>query len=153
MFVEGSHVQFLMIKRSEILDNILVQIGECFKSTENFVFFSRLDCDLFEKHRNKFPDSDVISLGKTYGSFFDIVRLKTELSIMYSSEFRGKSVRDLMQFLHTNKVYMGMPEVYKLIQLVVTIPATTSSAERSFSAVRRINIYCRSTQGQERLSS
>lgn len=139
---------------NEILDNILVQIGERFKSIENFVFFSLLDCDLFENHRNKFPDSDVISLEKTYGSFFDIVRLKTELSVMYSSsEFREKSVTDIMQFMHTNKVYMGMPEVYKLIQLVVTIPATTSSAERSFSALRRINTYCRSTQGQERLSS
>ena len=73
---------------------------------------------------------------------------------MYASpEFKDRSISDLMNFMHTNKVYLGMPKVFKLIKLVVSIPATTSSAERSFSALRHINTNCRSTQGQERLSS
>jgi hypothetical protein len=45
-----------------------------------------------------------------------------------------------------------MPEVYKLAVLILTIPSTTASVERSFSALKRIKSYCRSTQSQERLS-
>ena len=36
--------------------------------------------------------------------------------------------------------------------IVVTIPATSSSAERAFSSLKRIHTYLRNTQGQERLS-
>lgn len=146
----------LSIKRlfDEILDNVLVQIKERFKSIDKFHFFSLLNCNMFEHHSKTFPDNEVKSLQKHYGSYFDIVRLKTELTVMYSSsEFREKSISELLEFMHINQIYMGMPEVYKLIKLTATIPATTSSAERSFSALKRINTYCRSTQGQERLSS
>lgn len=46
-----------------------------------------------------------------------------------------------------NDLSSGFSEVYKL-----AIPCTISSVERSFSALRRINTYLRSTQTQERLS-
>jgi hypothetical protein len=45
-----------------------------------------------------------------------------------------------------------MPGVYKLAVLILTIPSTTASVERSFSALKRIKSYCRLTQSQERLS-
>ena len=50
---------------NEILDNILLQIRERFKSIANFQFFSLLNCDFCENYRNKFPDSDVSYLQKT----------------------------------------------------------------------------------------
>ncbi|KAF0710852.1 52 kDa repressor of the inhibitor of the protein kinase-like [Aphis craccivora] len=40
-----------------------------------------------------------------------------------------------------------------LLQLFATIPVTTASAERSFSSLRRLKNYLRSTMGQERLNS
>jgi hypothetical protein len=140
--------------RNEIIDNIKAQICDRFKSINSFQFFSLLDCDKFKDHKKNFPDEKFKSLNENYGAHFDIVRLKTELTVLYSSsEFEQKSVTDILHFMHSNKLYMGMPEIFKLISLVSTIPATTSSAERSFSALRRIQNYLRSTQGQERLSS
>jgi hypothetical protein len=44
------------------------------------------------------------------------------------------------------------PETY-LSKLILTIPATGSSTERSFSALKRVKNYLRNTQGQERMSS
>ena len=47
----------------------------------------------------------------------------------------------------------GFSEVYKLAQLISTIPTTTASVERSFSSLKRIHTYCRSTQTQERMNN
>jgi hypothetical protein len=38
-------------------------------------------------------------------------------------------------------------------RLVLTIPATSAADERSFSALKRIEIYLRNSQNQDRLSS
>ena len=46
-----------------------------------------------------------------------------------------------------------MPQLTKLCKLILTLPATSASVERSFSYLRRIHNYTRNAQGQERLSS
>ncbi|KYQ52445.1 Zinc finger MYM-type protein 1 [Trachymyrmex zeteki] len=44
-------------------------------------------------------------------------------------------------------------EYSKLIRILLTIPATSCTAERSFSTIRRMKTYLRSTMGQSRLNS
>jgi len=44
-------------------------------------------------------------------------------------------------------------EVLKLVKIFYTIPVTTSTAERSFSALRRLKTYLRSTMSQPRLNN
>ena len=46
-----------------------------------------------------------------------------------------------------------IPELSKALQILSVIPATSCSAERSFSSLRRLKTYLRSTMGQERLSN
>ena len=41
----------------------------------------------------------------------------------------------------------------ELIELIVTIPVTRASVERSFSTMKRIKTFSRSTQTEERLSA
>ena len=43
-------------------------------------------------------------------------------------------------------------EIPKLVQLILGMPATNATSERSFSALRRIKSYLRSTMKQERLN-
>ena len=43
-------------------------------------------------------------------------------------------------------------ELSKLVKLLLVIPATSATAERSFSAVRRLKTYLRATMGQQRLN-
>ena len=43
-------------------------------------------------------------------------------------------------------------EVKRVIQLVLVMPATNATSERSFSTLRRVKNYLRSTMKQERLN-
>jgi len=46
-----------------------------------------------------------------------------------------------------------MPNVYKLLQVAVGLPVSSSGCERSFSVLRRIKSWVRSTTGQSRFSN
>jgi len=46
-----------------------------------------------------------------------------------------------------------MGEVVKLVRLLLVMPATNAISERSFSAMRRIKTYLRSTMSQGRLNA
>lgn len=48
---------------------------------------------------------------------------------------------------------VSFPEIFKLIKIFAAIPVTSATAERSFSALRLLTTYLRSTMGQERLTS
>jgi hypothetical protein len=46
----------------------------------------------------------------------------------------------------------SFPNVYKLVQLVMTIPISSSTCERSFSAMRRLKNWFHTSMGQERFT-
>jgi len=46
--------------------------------------------------------------------------------------------------MHENDLYGGFKEVHKL---VITIPYSSASVERSFSALKRVKTDLRNTQG------
>ena len=46
-----------------------------------------------------------------------------------------------------------LSEVYKVVKLVLVMPATNATSERSFSALRRVKNYLRRTMTQQRLDS
>ena len=46
-----------------------------------------------------------------------------------------------------------LSEVVRLIKLFYIIPVTTSTAERTFSALRRLKTYLRTTMSQARLNN
>jgi hypothetical protein len=47
---------------------------------------------------------------------------------------------------------VSFPELGKLISLIMILPATSAECERSFSNLRRLKTYLRSTMGKERLN-
>ena len=55
--------------------------------------------------------------------------------------------------LYEDGLHTVLPVFYKASSILATIPAMSCSAERSFSGLRRVKTYLRSTMGQERLSS
>ena len=46
-----------------------------------------------------------------------------------------------------------LSEVCKVVKLVLVMPATNATSERSFSALRRVKNYLRSTMTQQRLNN
>jgi hypothetical protein len=45
------------------------------------------------------------------------------------------------------------PDIYTIISILLTMPVSSATGERSFRAIRRVNSYLRSTIGDERLSN
>ena len=61
-----------------------------------------------------------------------------------------RKIRDIMNEINISKEMLS--KVLKLLKIFYTIPVTTSSAERTFSALTRLKTYLRSTMSQPRLN-
>ena len=62
-------------------------------------------------------------------------------------------ISDVVQLLIDNEVWSQMlPEAVKLLRLYLTLPVTSCTAERSFSCLRRLKTFLRSTVSQKRLN-
>jgi Domain of unknown function (DUF4371)/hAT family C-terminal dimerisation region len=86
----------------------------------------------------------------------DYERLLRQLDVLRDT-IRGKhinTVRDVCSCLAaSSSLHDVFDEVSKLLRLFLVIPATSATAERSFSAMRRLKTYLRSTMTAERLNS
>ena len=76
----------------------------------------------------------------------------------FRREFRQEiekceSVRDILTLLLSSDVLSSMPELGTACILFCTLPVTVSSAERSFSKLKLIKSYLRSSIAQDRLDS
>ena len=47
----------------------------------------------------------------------------------------------------------NVPNFFKVLQLVITLPVRSATCERSFSAMRRVRNYLRSTMSEDRFTS
>ncbi|KAJ8880543.1 hypothetical protein PR048_017013, partial [Dryococelus australis] len=57
------------------------------------------------------------------------IRLKFELSATFTYQhFPAKTVQEMQCFLYQNEIQSGLPEVYKLCELVFAIPATSTQS-------------------------
>lgn len=66
---------------------------------------------------------------------------------------RPASVHDILIYLKTRKLDENLPQATKSISLILTIPATSASKERSFSAFKRIKNSSRNSHEQDRVIS
>ncbi|XP_061775076.1 zinc finger MYM-type protein 1-like isoform X1 [Nerophis ophidion] len=138
-----------------ILDDISYQLKARFDHFGELAFFGLVDCSKFRKMSKHFDDTKLQSLSK-YARFFDFVQLKADLVALYSSQTvrdECKSPGQLLSFLAQKDLIQIVPQATKLLQLVLTVPATTASVERPFSALKRIKTYSRNRTDQGRLSS
>ncbi|KAJ4440604.1 hypothetical protein ANN_08750 [Periplaneta americana] len=107
----------------------------------------------FNKREN-FPNDLLNRVQNIYGSVFNVSKLQNELHVWYASnEGTDKMPIQIVNYLLDMNLMSGFTEIYKLALLVSTIPCTTSSVERSFSSLKRIHTYCRSTQTHNRMTN
>ncbi|XP_053556836.1 zinc finger MYM-type protein 1-like [Bombina bombina] len=133
-----------------ILDNVIVQMKARFDHYEELSFLSLVDCTKLKEIAENFDDTKLQSLGK-YRKHFDLLRLKCDLVGLYSAErvrTECKSPLQLLNFVIENDLMNGLPEAVKLFKLVLTMPATTASVERSFSTLKRIKTHSRNRTEQ-----
>ncbi|CAH1110586.1 unnamed protein product [Psylliodes chrysocephalus] len=138
----------------EIFDTMIIQLKNRFSDLKHLECLALYDFDNFKNYAKKFPDSAFHQLLKLYGQKFDTVKLKTELTVLYNDpDYVQKNLQAFYQYLKSSELDSAFPEAFKLANLFLTIPATSASVERSFSAMKRIKTCQRNTQLQDRMSS
>lgn len=92
--------------------------------------------------------------------FEDYQRLLLHRNIaLDAAKSEKKEIKDFQDFLDFLKMdhHMGIrslaSEVVKLVKIVLTMAVTTCTAERSYSGLRRLKSYLRSTMTQKRLNA
>ncbi|CAH1971560.1 unnamed protein product [Acanthoscelides obtectus] len=88
-------------------------------------------------------------------SYDDKNRLKTELQVLYQREELSTTsgAVPLSILLNEEGLNCTFQETLKLLSILITIPMSTSEAERSFSMLKRIKTFLRNTMKEERLSA
>nr|CAH7764012.1 unnamed protein product [Callosobruchus chinensis] len=134
---------------AQIFDTIIVQLETRFADLSVLQFFDLVNFDNISTFSKEFPNSLPDILIEQYH-----ISLKNELSVLYSDKDllgEAKCAKDMLLFIFNNNLKSCMPELYKLLSLVLSIPVTSASVEKSFSALKRIKTYNRSKMTQGRL--
>ena len=64
------------------------------------------------------------------------------------------NLRTVADAMKTSVIFQGMlTEVDKLLRIYFSVPVTSATAERSFSCLKRIKTYLRSTMTDNRLNN
>ena len=69
------------------------------------------------------------------------------------TDIHAETASDLVNILFKHKLFTFLRQLSQIAKIFASIPATSSTAERSFSTLRRFKSFLGSTMGQARLSS
>jgi hypothetical protein len=85
----------------------------------------------------------------------DLLEVEKEMyqNSIQASKSQAKTAADVVCKMFEDGLSDLLPILYDVATILASIPATSSSAERSFSSLRRVKTYLRSTMGQQRLNS
>lgn len=139
----------------ESIDLIVNCIEQRFNQP-GFKTYSQLQNLLFCAIRGEDYKENLQTIMEVYGSDFDGERLDTQL-ITLSTNFPSTDnlgLRDIVDYIKELSPAQQLlyNEVIKLLKIILVMPATNALSERSFSQLRRIKNYLRSTMTQQRLN-
>lgn len=139
----------------EITDIIVSEINvRC--GSINRTVLELLDYASFSQFGEKFPSQLFLKLKSLFPLFFDFNRLKNELVCVYSSsQFVEKKPLDILDFCVENKLNYAFPQLIQLASLLGTVPSRSASGKDglgSFTTLKRIHEYLRSTHSQKSVS-
>lgn len=126
---------------------------------KGFKIFSNVEQLLLKACSGKSVDEDLKAVCDFFHDDFNKEELASELmtlrtlhtSVVEKEEPSIDSVKQsLLSLSSTQRTLLGM--VSRLFQLLLILPATNATSERSFSALRRIKSYLRTTMSQSRLN-
>ena len=83
---------------------------------------------------------------QTYNVTYPETKILRETKILKVTLVR--TICDVM-----NAIPTMLSEIAKLLYILLTIPVSSATAKRSFSTLRRLKTYLRSTMGQQRLNN
>ncbi|XP_050529651.1 uncharacterized protein LOC126899133 isoform X2 [Daktulosphaira vitifoliae] len=158
--IENGEEKFRVDFFNSMIDGILHDIKWRFKSlNEYFEYFGFIyDMNILRSISKEDLYKHCCDLGTVLqeGEKSDIqsFELYAELQLIISSlpDFI-KDAKQLIKYIIENNLQEIYPNVYITVRIMLTIPVSTASAERSFSKLKIIKNYLRNTMTQERLSA
>ncbi len=139
-----------------VLDTLVTQVDERFNDFRNSVtYFYCLDpSQISEENKDSFrslceiykDDINTEEAVVEYDTFTDVY---AEIRTSLASELQ---LREVLPFLIEKQMAAGLPNLSILYKIYLTLPVTSATAERSFSRLKIIKSYLRSTMTSERLS-
>ena len=150
-----SHKDNMRRLGKEVIDKMLRCLGDRFSGITQFKFFSLLDTTKYPSYREEFPKDAWDQLVQSpYAKAFDLPALKRQLQAIFKRDHLPKHLDVLVRQNHELGLHTvtSTAQFARLAELALTIPLTVSSAERSFSTLKRIKDRLRSTMSEGRLS-
>ncbi|KAF0293069.1 Zinc finger MYM-type protein 1 [Amphibalanus amphitrite] len=136
----------------EALDQCIQALGERFKDHSVLQICELLARERYGSFNQSRPTAQLQSLQRHYGALFDLDMLQNELKAVWGSTDMHLAPQQLLQHMKRQGLTDAFPETHRLCLLILTIKPTTVSEERSFSVLKRVKTYLRSTMSQDRLS-
>ena len=140
----------------EVLDSAKSSIQTRFNQ-KDFAIYTQMENLLLKSAKGVDATDEFKAVTELYGEDIDSNLLLTQFSLLQTQLTSDDDVtfRSVLKFLrgYSTSQRQLLFEVVKLVRLILVSPATNAISERSFSAMRRIKTYLRSTMGQSRLNS
>ena len=143
----------------ETLDMVLASIKERFDQPD-FRKYQSLQELFLKAVKGQHWNEEIKEVCSIYGDDLDKYRLEAQLPLLKPTansmnyELQKFTVHDLIRFLqglsHSRKI--AMSEIIKAAKILLVMPATNASSERSFSALKRVKTYLRSSTTDHRLN-
>ena len=139
----------------EAIDLLLQAIGDRFDQ-DGYKIYSVIESLFLKAIRKEDYSEELTKMAEVYGNDLNIPNLQTQLFVLASNV--PQDVHDV----HTLKKHLQrlssaekelICEVIRLMKIVLVMPATNCTSERSFSALRRLKTYLRANMSQERLNN
>lgn len=128
-----------------VMDNVICNLTDRFKnipfanSVEKFISLEMQDAEPFiMQYKNVFK--------------IDTSALKAEASVI-KNVIKLKEKEINLETLKQNINKDITPNLYKMIQIAISLPISSAGCERSFSAMRRVKTWLRTTMSQDRFSN
>ncbi|XP_013381238.1 52 kDa repressor of the inhibitor of the protein kinase [Lingula anatina] len=106
---------------------------------------------LIPQRLSNLTDEEWTQIKTEYGLVLDYnadIELELWRQAVNTGDITGVDLEDAVK-----ASYGLFPNIHRILKILLTMPVSTATAERSFSAMRRLKTYLRSTMSDKRLSS
>jgi hypothetical protein len=146
----ANECEYLRRTYFEIIDRMTDEIGRRFIHNDPVL----QSCDTLQPGSNAFMKFDaMLPLVELYSYLdFDVERLNSEVAVAgdMMAKMKVESATEIVTCIAD--MVIAFPNLFKFCQLVLTLPVSSASAERSFSTLKRVKTYLRSSMTDNRLN-